>query len=109
MTIGSGLVNVDHLFDPDYQNHNYYYDEKDNISQLMIDLSQYINKGDSDCPSFLLLHYFKFFTIITLKSILYHMVQSICLHSNHDKITTSLSIIVNPVLQILSSKQDKDK
>ncbi|CDW85800.1 n-terminal domain-containing protein [Stylonychia lemnae] len=111
MTIGSNQnpVNVDHLFDPDYQNHNYYYDERDNISQLMIDLSQYINKGESDCPSFLLLHYYKFFTIITLKSILYHMVQSICLHSNHDKITAALSIVVNVVLQILSNKTDKDK
>ena len=109
LTIGgpqSGVASAEQLFDPDYQNHNYYYDEKDNVSQLMLDLSQYINKGESDCPSFLLVHYFKFFTIITLKSILYHTVQSICLHSNHDKITQALAIVVGPVLSILSSKSE---
>jgi len=50
--------------------------------------------------------YYKFFTIITLKSILYHTVQSICLHSNHDKITQALAIVVSPVLAILSSKAE---
>ncbi len=76
LTIGQhqGHVIIDHLFDLEYENHNYFYDEKDNISQLMIDLSQYINKNESECPSFLLIHYWKFFTIITLKSILYNMV-----------------------------------
>ena len=103
-------VNVDHLFaDPEYANSNYYFDEKDNISQLMIDLSEYINKDDQECPGFLLNQYFKFFTIITLKSILYPMVQSIVGHTNHDKITTSLSIIVNVVLQILNKRDEKDK
>lgn len=72
---------------------------------MMVDLSQYINSADATCPSFMLAHYFKFFTIITLKSILYFTVQSICFHANTDKITACLSIIVNPVLQILSAKE----
>ena len=75
----------------------------------MIDLAEYINKDDSKCPSFLLNHYFKFFTIITLKSILYPMVQSIVEHTNHEKITSCLSIIVDVVLQILSKRDEKDK
>jgi len=32
MGLPSGLANVDQLFDPEYQNSNYYYDEKDNVS-----------------------------------------------------------------------------
>lgn len=35
------------------------------------------------------------------------MVQSIVGHTNHDKITSSLSIIVNVALQILNKKEDK--
>ena len=57
----------------------------------------------------MLLKYFKFFTIITLKSVLYPMVQSILVHNNHDKITQALSIIVGVVLQILGSKQKAEK
>lgn len=39
---------------------------------------------------------------------LYHMVQNILVHNNLDKITSSLSIIVAPVLQILNNKKDKE-
>ena len=92
---------------------SYQFDEKDKISEFMYELTEYIGTGEdrntSQCPSFLLLRYFKFFTIITLKSILFSMVQSILVHSNSDKITGALSIIVSAVLQILNNKVRGDK
>ncbi len=98
-------ISIDSLFSDEQHNpnnQNYYFDEKDKISEFMYELSEYIgtksDKQVQQCPSFLLLRYFKFFTIITIKSILYPMVQSILVHNNHDKITAALSIIVSSVL-----------
>lgn len=92
----------------DYPNHHYYVQENGALSSFMVELSNYINNVNLECPGPLLNTYFKFFTIITLKNILYPMVQSIAGHTNHDKITSSLSIIVDVVLQILNKKDEKD-
>ena len=53
--------------------------------------------------------YFKFFTIITLKSILYPTVQNILVHNSHEKITAALSIIVSVIMQILNNKSKGEK
>jgi len=75
----------------------------------MQELRGYISAGEAQCPSFLITKYFKFFTIITLKSILYPMVQSILVHNNHEKITSALSIIVGVIMQILNGKSKGEK
>ena len=75
----------------------------------MQELRGYISAGEQQCPSFLISKYFKFFTIITLKSILYPTVQNILVHNNHDKITAALSIIVSVIMQILNNKSKGEK
>ena len=80
-------------------------DEKDNISLFMQELRGYISAGEAQCPSFLIARYFKFFTIVTLRAIVYPMVQSILVHNNHDKITSALSIIVDVIMMVLNKQK----
>lgn len=74
----------------------------------MVTLSSYINYPQQECPDFLLTHYHRFFTIITLKGCLFPMVHSIvggnASHTAFDKIAASLKIIVDEVLKILMKK-----
>mmetsp|Transcript_39177 Transcript_39177/g.37567 ORF Transcript_39177/g.37567 Transcript_39177/m.37567 type:complete len:97 (-) Transcript_39177:1023-1313(-) len=94
-------ANCKALFEEEDANNVHQFDEKDKSQEFMNVLTEYIEQKDDQqlqCPSFLLLRYYKFFTIITIKSILYPMVQNILVHSNQDRITSALSIIVSSVL-----------
>lgn len=86
----------------------YTYDGNDNIAKFLNEMVNYISAGSADCPPHLIGKYYRFFTIITLKYTLYHTVQNILVHSNHDKISAALSIVVSTILPILKNTKDKE-
>ena len=56
----------------------------------MVEMTQFINYPESDCPDTSLIYYHRFFTILTLKGCLFKMVHSLIgghiAHTAYDKI-----------------------
>jgi hypothetical protein len=75
----------------------------------MVTLASYINYPSQDCPPWRLTLYQKFFTLVTLKGVLYTTVHSIVggssSHTSFEKIQNALKLIVDEILKILSMKQ----
>lgn len=80
----------------------------DNIAKFLNEMVGYISQGSIDCPPHLIRKYYRFFTILTLKSTLFNAVENIIIRNNHDKMSSALSIVVSTILPILKNSRDRE-
>lgn len=97
----------------EYSNSDFFYDEGSSLSEIMKNLSTYIDYPEQEIPGPLITLYHRFFMIISLKGCLFSMVQTILnwktSHNSFEKISLCLKIVVDEILKILNKKEDNDK
>jgi hypothetical protein len=69
-------------------NSDFFYDEGDSLARFLVEMTQFINYPETECPDTTLAYYHRFYTILTLKGCLFKMVNSILGgHTASDKIS----------------------